>query len=233
MGSKYYDSSAVIQVIGCILNNPKLLEEDGGYKFRDEDFCNEFHRVVFGAAYYLQNNGAEKLNRKVLEDYLQDKPKSLGIYKANNGAEWLHKAFLEADIPNFDYYYQRMKKMTLLRTYNEIGLNVDWIYDPDNILDSQKKERQEKYLDEHTLEELAEEIDNRVLRVRDMVVDNDIDESCQLGNNIESLVSDLQETPIMGNPLWDDYFNQVALGARLGCFYLRSAATGVGNIRVK
>ena len=231
MGSKYYDSSAAIQVIGCVLNNPKLLEDSGKYSFREEDFCNDFHRIVFAAAYYLQNNGAERLNRKVIEDYLEDYPKSYATYKANNGAEWMHKAFIEADILNFDYYYQRLKKMTLFRTYNEIGLDVNWLYDPDNILDPKKKEEQEKYIDEHSLNELAEEIDNRVLRVREMVVDNDLDESCQLGEGIEDLIESLQTTPIMGNPLWDPYFNEIALGARQGCFYLRSAGTGVGKSR--
>lgn len=230
-GSKYYDSSAAIQVIGCVLNNPTLLEDTIKYNFREEDFCNDFHRVIFGSVYDLKFMGAEKLNTKVIEDYLKNKEKSFGIYKANNGAEWLHRAFINADIINFDYYYQRLKKMTLLRTYDDIGFDVSWIYDPDNILDLKKKEEQEKALDKKSLSEIADDIDNRILRVRELVVDNDIDESCQLGDGIETLIEELQETSIEGLPLFDPYFNYVALGARLGCFYLRSAATGVGKSR--
>lgn len=231
LGSKYYDSSAAIQVIGCILNSPKLLEDTGKYTFRKDDFCNDFHQIIFDAIYHVQDRGAEKLNRKIVEDYLKDYPKRYAAYKANNGADWLHKAFIEADTLNFDYYYQRLKKMTLFRTYNERGLDVDWIYDPDNILDPKKKEEQEKYIDEHSLNDLAKEIENRILRVREMVVDNDLDESCQLGDDIDSLIQDLQTTPVMGNRLWDDYFSEIALGARLGCFYLRSASTGTGKSR--
>ena len=231
MGSKYYDSSTAIQVIGCILNNPDLLEDSGQYNFREEDFCNDFHRVIFGALYNLKFMGADKLNTKVVEDYLKDKEKSFAIYKTNNGAEWLHKAFIEAEINNFEYYYWRLKKLTLLRTYDEIGFDVSWIYDPDNILDLKKKEEQDKYLDETSLKELADVIDNRVLRVREMVVDNDVDESCQLGDGIDDLLLNLQESPIEGNKLYDAVFNKIALGARLGCFYLRSASTGTGKSR--
>lgn len=230
-GSKYYDSSAAIQVIGCVLNNPNLLEDTGQYTFREEDFCNDLHRVIFGAVSMLKFMGAEKLNTKAVEDYLRNKEKSYAIYKVNNGAEWMHKAFIEADVMNFDYYYNRLKKMTLLRTYDDIGFDVSWIYDPDNILDLEKKETQEKQLDEKSLNEIADEIDNRILRVREMVIDNDIDESCQLGDHLENLIEELQEKPIIGNSLWDKYYNAITLGARLGCFYLRSAATGVGKSR--
>lgn len=231
MGSKYYDSPTAIQVIGCILNNPRLLEQEDKYTFREEDFCNELHKVIFGAAHYLQNNGAEKITRKVIENYLKDKPKSYGIYQANNGADWMHNAWLNADVENFDYYYQRLKKMTLLRTYDEIGLDVSWIYDPDNIEDNKKKKRQEEYLEEKTLSELADEIDNKVLRVREMVIDNDEDESVSLGQGLRDLTKELETKPILGLPLWDRYYSEITLGARRGCFYLRSAGTGVGKTR--
>lgn len=39
----------------------------------------------------------------------------------------------------FDYYYNRMKKMTLFRMYNHIGMDLSWLYDPDNILNAKKK----------------------------------------------------------------------------------------------
>ena len=72
MGSKYYDSPTAIQVIGCILNNPRLLEQEDKYTFREEDFCNELHKVIFGATYTLQTTGAQQINRKVIENYLAE-----------------------------------------------------------------------------------------------------------------------------------------------------------------
>lgn len=231
MSSKYYDSSSVIQVIGNVLNNPSLLDDTVEYSFREEDFDNDFHRVIFGAVYNLHFMGAEKLNTRVIEDFLRPKEKSWGIYKANKGAEWLHKAFIEADVMNFRYYYDRMKKMTLLRTYDDIGLDVSWIYDPDNIVDLDLKQEQSQRLDDMALKDVADAIDNRVLRVREMIVDNDIDESCQIGDGIDKMMKNLKEKPIVGNPLFDPYTNEVVMGARMGCFYIRSAATGVGKSR--
>ena len=42
--------------------------------------------------------------------------------------------------------------MTLLRAYDAIGLNLDDIYDPDNIFDTKKKEVQEEWLDNTPIE---------------------------------------------------------------------------------
>lgn len=228
-GSKYYDSTSAIQVIGCILNNPHLLDEDGIYDFRTEDFNNEFHKVIFGSVYNLYNMGAEKLNTKVIEDYLSEKEHSFAIYKANHGAEWLHQVYEQADILNFNYYYSRLKKMTLLRAYDNIGLDVSWIYDPDNIIDLEKKQEQSKLLDNTPIEEIADMIDNRVLHIREYLVDGDMDESCQIGDDAEKLLEELKQNPAIGYPLYDKVSSDIAMGARTGKFYLRSAATGVGK----
>lgn len=228
-GSKYYDSTSAIQVIGCILNNPHLLDEDGIYDFRAEDFNNEFHKVIFGSVYNLYNMGAEKLNTKVIEDYLSEKEHSFATYKANHGAEWLHQVYEQADILNFNYYYSRLKKMTLLRAYDNIGLDVSWIYDPDNIIDLEKKQEQSKLLDNTPIEEIADMIDNRVLHIREYLVDGDMDESCQIGDDAEKLLEELKQNPAIGYPLYDKVSSDIAMGARTGKFYLRSAATGVGK----
>lgn len=218
-------------MIGCFLNRPTLLDDDGQYSLRETDFDNEFHRVVYGAVSNLYGMGAEHITTKAIEDYLVNREKSYGIYKANNGADWLHKAFVGADVLNFDYYYDRVKKMTLLRTYDSIGFDVSWIYDPDNILDLKAKEEQGKKLDEASLDSIADEIDNRILRVREMVVDNDADESFQISDGIEDMIEGLRQSPAVGYPLYDTVTSRISMGAREGKFYLRSAGTGVGKSR--
>lgn len=207
------------------------MDDDGQYSLRETDFDNEFHRVVYGAVSNLYGMGAEHITTKAIEDYLVNREKSYGIYKANNGADWLHKAFVGADVLNFDYYYDRVKKMTLLRTYDSIGFDVSWIYDPDNILDLKAKEEQGKKLDEASLDSIADEIDNRILRVREMVVDNDADESFQISDGIEDMIEGLRQSPAVGYPLYDTVTSRISMGAREGKFYLRSAGTGVGNMR--
>jgi replicative DNA helicase len=140
--SKYEDTPAIVQVIGNIFNNPKLLDNEK-YKFYEEDFSNEFHKIIFGSIYNLHILGAKEISINTIEDYLSNRPNSYGIYQSFKGNEYLQKISKEVQISTFDYYYNRVKKMTLLRMYDKAGIDLKWLYDPDNIFDSKKKQAQE------------------------------------------------------------------------------------------
>ena len=140
--AKYVDLSAIIQVIGCIYQDISLLDNEN-YFFSEDDFTEEFHKILFGSIYNLHALGVKDVNINTIEDYLKDRPKSLATYKAYKGAEFLQKISENIQISTFDYYYQRMKKMTLLRMYNNAGMDLSWLYDIDNILDAKKKQAQE------------------------------------------------------------------------------------------
>ena len=152
MASKYVDVTAIMQVIGCVYNNPQILEFEDKYTITDEDFPDEFHRTVFGAIYKVYELGAKTITLENLADFLSSRPKSAAIYKQNKGDEWLQKISSIATQSTFDYYYGRLKKFSLLRAYDNCGIDVSDIYDIDNILDSKKKQLQEDLLDNSTLE---------------------------------------------------------------------------------
>ena len=227
----YYDTSAAIQVIGCTILQPNLLNEDGQYFYSADDFVTEIHRVAFGAVFNLHQMGAERITPKTIEDYLQGHPESYGIYQQSKGSEWLQNCINTADIANFDYYYSRLKKMTLLRGYTKAGVDMTWLYDPDNLLDIEKKEQQENYLNRISLNELADIVDNKILTVRDVYVDNATDHALRIGDSVAEVLASLEETPEVGAPFADKGLNGITRGARYGKYYLRSAPTGVGKTR--
>lgn len=227
----YYDTSAAIQVIGCTILQPNLLNEDGQYFYSADDFVTEIHRVAFGAVFNLHQMGAERIAPKTIEDYLQGHPESYGIYQQSKGSEWLQNCIDTADIANFDYYYSRLKKMTLLRGYSKAGVDMTWLYDPDNLLDIEKKEQQENYLNRISLNELADIVDNKILTVRDVYVDNATDHALRIGDSVAEVLASLEETPEIGAPFADKGLNGITRGARYGKYYLRSAPTGVGKTR--
>ena len=145
MSSKYIDIAAIIQVIGNVYNHPQLLDLTDKYIITDEDFDNMFHKVVFGSILKLYDLGSSKVTIKNILDFLSTRPEYEAIFKANKGEEWLARASENADYNSFDYYYGRMKKMSLLRAYDHYGVDVSFLYDPDNILDVKKKQLQEEW----------------------------------------------------------------------------------------
>jgi replicative DNA helicase len=131
----------------------------------------------------------------------------------------------------FDYYYGRLKKFALLRAFDNCGIDVSDIYDMDNILDMKKKQLQEDMLDNATLEQIANQVDEKVERIRFQYVNDDFGEAQQAATGIKDLIQRFKDTPEVGVPLYGPLVNTVTRGARLKKFYLRSAGTGVGKTR--
>ena len=230
MISRYIDTPATIQVIGNIYNNPNILDNEK-YKFNEEDFPQDFHKIIFGTIFNLHQLGAKEISINTIEDYLYNRPTSYGIYQTNKGREYLEQISQNSSLATFEYYYFRIKKMTLLRMYDKAGLDLKWLYDIDNILDTKKKQAQEDWLDNTSLEDIADTIDKKINEIKLKYVDGTDEDYVQAGNNIDELIDRLQKNPEIGYPLYGPLINTITRGARLKKFYLRSAATGVGKTR--
>ena len=87
MGSKFVDTTSIMQVIGCVYNNPSLLDQTEKYVITDEDFPDRFHKIVFGAIYNIYSLGASKINLKNILDFLAQHPKSEAVFKKEKGEE--------------------------------------------------------------------------------------------------------------------------------------------------
>ena len=229
--ARYCDTSAIIQVIGNIYNNVGLLDYED-YHFCEDDFPEQFHKILFGSIFNLHALGAKEITLNAIEDYLTQRPTSYATYKTNKGHEYLEQISKQVDAATFDYYYKRMKKFTLLRMYNEkCGMDLSNIYDIDNILNVKKKQAQEDWLDNTPLEDIADIIDQKIMDIRLTYVDN-ANESAEIaGDGALELLERLRDTPEMGYPLFSPLLTTITRGARLKKFYLRSAATGVGKTR--
>ena len=231
MSSKFVDTTAIMQVIGCIYKHPYLLEQEDKYFFHEEDFTERFHQTLFGSIYNLKMLGANKIDIDDILNYLSTRPTREAEFKVNKGEEYLAKLVDIADLSKFDYYYGRMKKMTLLRFYDNNGIDVRDLYDPDNILDIKKKQIQEDWLDNSSLEMIAQKIDDKIEMIKSTCVDNSFGKARHASEGIRGLIDRLKETPEVGVPLYGPLINTVTRGARLKKFYLRSAPTGCGKSR--
>ena len=230
MKSNYIDTKAIIQVIGSIYQNPSLLDEPD-YKFDKDDFPQEFHKIMFGSIFNLHALGAESINQNTIEDYLEQREQKYAVYKAYNGGEWLQKCTESISPATFNYYYNRLKKFTLLRAYDRIGVDVSFIYDPNNVLDIKKKQQQEDWLDNHSLEEIADKITYKIDEIKLNYVHQSSDAISLAGEGLDELITDLQTRPNVGYPLVGKYLNRIFRGARFGCVFLRSAPTNFGKSR--
>jgi replicative DNA helicase len=232
VASKYVDTTAIIQVIGNIYNNPKLLDTtEQEYSISEEDFPEDFHKILIGVIYKLYQSGISSIKLSDINDFLESRPKSKAVFEANHGNDYLTNISAMANQLTFRYYYQRLKKFSLLRAYDDIGFKLEDYYDPDT-LDTKKQEKQEEWLDNTTLERIADLFEARIDEIREKyTMDASYNHSYSAGDGIMELILKLEQHPDVGVPLYGAYINTITRGARLGKLYLRSAPTGVGKTR--
>lgn len=228
--SEYIDVAAITQVIGCIFNDTSILDATDKYFIQEDDFIEDFHKIVFGSIYNIHLNNS-KVTIESIIDYLENRPKFNAIFKANKGIEYLVEVSQDAHFDTFNYYYNRLKKFTLLRAYDNLGIDVSFLYDPKNVVNIKKKQEQEDWLDNTSLTEISNIIDNKIEAIKNKFLKDELGVGYQAGDGINELIENLQTTPEIGIPLYGPLINTVTRGARLGKLYLRSAGTGVGKTR--
>ena len=96
-------------------------------------------------------------------------------------------------------------------------------------MDIKKKQKQEDWLDNSSLQDIADCIDKEIEKIKYKYIDDDYTQSHQAGDGVLDLINSLKEKPEVGVPLYGPLINSVTRGARLRKFYLRSAPTGCGK----
>lgn len=229
--SKYVDKMANLSVLGLLIKEPTILENVDKYPISAEDFPDKVYSAIFLAINNLFVNGMRKIDVQDIVLYIKSAlPK---IYekefeKTENGLDILNRAVQISDIKKLDYYYNRMKKFTLLRTYDSFGVNVESLYNP-NTIDFALKQKQEAFLENCNIIEIADYFDDRIEEIKSKALLSGKEKAKKAGMGIVELIDDLQKHPAIGAPLPFGIYNSIVNGARLKKVYLCSAETGFGK----
>ena len=63
-----------------------------------------------------------------VDNYLKNIPGAYNIFQKDNGIEYLNDCEELSSLANFDYYYNKLKKLNCLRDLKKMGFSVDKIY---------------------------------------------------------------------------------------------------------
>ena len=219
-----------MQVIGCLLNEPMLLADPKVYIDEQLDFTEKMHKLVYGAIYNLFNNGMSNITPIDVDNYLSTYSVNYDYYKNSNGLQYLNDASDFAQQDNFFYYYDRFKKLSLLRYFKAQGYNIKEIYNED--IQSPKKEiEMEEKFNEMTLNDIFNFFKVKIDNIEKKYRNKHTDRSVIAHEDIEELITSFKTTPEVGLPLYNDIMNTIVRGQRKGKFYLSSSITSGGKSR--
>lgn len=224
------DKNATMQVIGSLMKSPLLLV-DNNYILTKRDFEMPLARNIFIAIHNLVLvNKLEVLTTVDIDNYFQQIEGSYENFKAQNGLQYLNDCIQISNLNNFNYYYNRVKKMSALRALKADGFDIKKIYNEEEFDLVKEKEQQER-LDSMTVEEIFETFTKSLTDLQYDYVCKDDSEEGLIADGIDKLFESLQENPEIGIPLQGKIYNTIVRGARQKKYYLISGSSGTGKTR--
>ena len=220
---------AMLQVIACLLKNPLLLRSEK-YKFNIDDFVGQFHRIVYGAVEHLALKGLQTITVADVREFLTQYPVQYKVYTDNRGDDYVSKAMDLADENKLDYYYNLMKKHSMLNALRKEGFDTTCVYD-DSLVDPNQEAEMQRRFDEMTIDDIVNRFDTKLATIKHAFQCTDTVVSAMAGDNIMELKERLKQEPSIGLPLTSPILTSLYSGQRLKKLYLESSAQGVGKTR--
>jgi replicative DNA helicase len=223
------DKYCVQQVLGSLLKKPQLLSQVDRYNLAVTDFYTKLEKYVFIAILGLYQGGAKSISVLDVENYLDVDAGSKAFFDKQNGLAYTQDILEFAQIDNFDYYYQKLKKINLLNDLQKMGFSTDEFYISD-LTNPKSTEVNEKF--EHlTAKDITDKIKIKILGIeKDYQVSGDVITEYAV-DGINDLIDYMDEVQDVGLPIQGTIYNQVINGAQPGTLTIRSASSGLGKTR--
>jgi len=226
------DKRAYLNVIGCLMRDSSLIDDMDHPLSRSDFKTEDFYELLFVAIYNLYIQGCSTIDEFAIDSYLSTYKKQYQIFQDNHGLDYLVNAREMSSLDNYDYFYHRMRKFSLLRYYENKGVDTKKLICDWSITEEKQAEIEKRKFEEYTELDIVSIIENELVITPKMDYCSDLlSESIQAGDGMQALIDEFLETPDFGYNFTSPMFNALCRGARRGKFYLRSASTGTGKSR--
>lgn len=226
------DRHTVIQILGGLMNRPDFLNDVDKYRFELSDFPTSLDKFIFSAINNLYNNGDGASNIRSIDiiNYLKGNALAAELMEKENGEVYLQDCETAGEPANFNYYYNKFKKLNFLKDLQKnSGRDISDIYCED-ILNPNYAEINERF-EQMTVEDILNKLKMELNSYESKFVLKSVVEESKAVDGIEQLIIDLQQKPEIGCKLQGDIINSITRGGRKGKLYIRSAGSGVGKTR--
>lgn len=223
------DRTSINQVLGGLILQPKLLNETDKYSLTPLDFEDKFDRRVFKAIYMLYTSGAPKIRPIDIEGVFGQDPMSKSLFEQSNGLERVQDLIELAEVENFGFYYNQLKKFNLMTDLEKQGYSVKSFYEKD--LTAPRASEINERFKELTPQDIIKGLKKQLVHLESEYAAGEEVEIESLADGIEELVESFGSTEEIGYPIQGAICNEIMNGALKGTLTIRSASSGLGKTR--
>ena len=223
------EKNDVLQIIGSLMKEPTILSKTDKYCLTLSDFSTRFEKYLFDAINGLYFNGAKTISVLDIMNYLGTNGAATSIFEKNNGAEYLQDALEFSEVGNFDYYYEHLKKINLLKSCQKMGIDTSNFY-CENLTDPRAMEVNQNF-EKLTIKDIIEILKRNVLGLEQTFMRNDVSETKNVFSDLSEIIEDAKNGDDIGLPIQGEIINEVMAGARKGTLCIRSGSSGLSKTR--
>lgn len=221
------DRTSINQVLGGLILQPKLLNETDKYSLTPLDFEDKFDRRVFKAIYMLYTSGAPKIRPIDIEGVFGQDPMSKSLFEQSNGLERVQDLIELAEVENFGFYYNQLKKFNLMTDLEKQGYSIKSFYEKD--LTAPRASEINERFKELTPQDIIKGLKKQLVHLESEYAAGEEVEIESLADGIEELVESFGSTEEIGYPIQGAICNEIMNGALKGTLTVRSASSGLGK----
>lgn len=223
------DKGAIQQILGSLMKNPSFLSEVDKYSLSISDFSTKLERLVFTAISNLWKKGAQKISPFDIENYWESNDAAKKIFEQTNGLEYLQDIEEFAAVENFFYYYNKLKKLNLLKDLKKQGFDISGFY-MDDLTDPRALEINQRF-EELTIGDIVERIKKKLLTLESNYSGTGEVQEWNIADDIDELVENFGKDGSIGLPIQGAIFSKIIDGAQRSALTIRSGASGTGKTR--
>lgn len=220
-----YDARAASEIIGCLLKDNSLLTKTDDYIIHPSDFQDRLHKIIFNSIFNLYYNGASGINALTIEEYLSGYPDLYAHYKKEKGTDFLLTALDIAELNNFDYYYNKFKKYSLLNSLYANGFDISEWYSTDLLNFALRQETYDR-LEKASIQDIIQSIQKKISSVQADFLNKSDNVVSLASDGLKDLKERLKAQPEFGMNIEGDILNTITRGGRRTKYYIYSATTG-------
>ena len=223
------DKNTICQVLGGLMQHPQFLSEVDKYALTMTDFSTRFEKYIFHAITSLYSQGATVLEPIHISNFLESNAAAAKIFAQHGGVEYLHDCMEFSDVENFNYYYNKLKKINLLRDLKKDGFDISDFY-TDDLTNPNSTEINERF-ESLTAKEICDAIKKKLLARESEYASPEEVKTESAATGLRDLLSTMGESPTIGLPLQGHIYNQIIGGAEKQALTIRSGCSGLGKTR--
>ena len=223
------DKSVLQQVLGGLMQKPQMLSEVDKYSLTIADFSTRFEKYIFSAIMNLYCKGATVIQPIDVANYLESDTVANKLFDNNHGIEYLQDILEFSSWENFPYYYEKLKKLNLIRDLKKQGFDTSDYY-CDDLTRKDADEINARF--EHlTVTDICNGVKRKLLQLEsDYAKSSELEEE-DAAAGIRDFIQNMNDNIEVGAPLQGSMYTKIFSGAQKTTLTIRSGCSGLGKTR--